>query len=254
LLLAVTLWNGVSAREERRRINTELLDALLAAGIEVECELDYTPAPAPLKKKRDAASEGRIAAAIIGESRCAENPPGGAVVLYYNDIGSLYFNARGGFVAEFDDGVPLGGGAEKVAARYMEKMGVPVFEINTFSEGNMTTVVITTACADLPVFNARVSFETENGVLYRVWGLAAVLASSSAEEEGVELPTALLTLAGEVRRGAVQLSRIISVTPGWVLEPDAFGGGRLVPGWRVEADTGVWFMNSATAQCNPAEW
>lgn len=171
--------------------------------------------------------------------------------------GSLTFSRGGRLDAALE--TPLRGrSAETDMKRRLRSMGCSVWQRQPGVRGSDGSYVLTAAQSLLgvPVFGASLTFTYRSGQLTEVSGLyfpETGTITRISEQSCITCADALTQiLASRDETGWVG-SRILSVSQGYLPAETATSALRFIPVWRVETDTGTFYVNGITREVRQTE-
>lgn len=200
--------------------------------------------------------EDAAAKALLGDGAARSSDATRYAAVYTSEAGRCEFSRAGGFYAALTDG-PHAGDAARHAKKFLHQMGYDAASVATTETDNISaTLTATQSLLGVPVFDQTLTLTYMDGALQTLSGSFFTGSDSItrvSESACVPCADALLALL----RGRDQLgwvgSRIDRVLQGYVYTETASGALRFVPGWRIETDTGAFFVNGITREVRAAQ-
>lgn len=252
-MLAPVAWDAVGAQLARRREISAAAEVLAARGIAVseDAELRGTRLDVCVVE-RDLEEEKRGADKVLGG--VTVNNQGGNIISYTGERGQAVFRGSGGFEILFEpEAVPVGSDAEATARGIARDLGISLqtgrdtAEVK-ISDGN-GSVRLFCQHNGARILGCSVTFTFANAHLMVVSGtrpLDSITADSQADT--LDVPTVLMR-ALELMTGSGQVcSRLEEVEMCYTLSSTVSGTGILAPVWRIETDTGDFYINGLTGK------
>lgn len=243
-LLIVVLSDDAQDRSARRETEASLTALLASNGIEVgeDAEL-LLDCPARCTVVRDMELERRRMQGLLGEHRSEDL--GGSIWFYSSDRGQAMMRGTGEMdllmtgetVARGDD--PVG-----AAKRMFSKAGVELYAAGAESD-NVTLCV---GWNGYPVYNALLSFEFSGERLYMVSGTMLFNQETDSDDAGMDSVSVLVRFVDLAKSEGFICSRLEALSPGYVLSVTMSGESTLTPVWRIETDTGDFYVNAVSGR------
>ena len=259
LLLALVL----PLQQERRQQEALAMENLqdLFERYEVSLHLESLPATESLytlefSPETDAALPA--VQSLLGEMVLAQDDSTQYLSLYRSDLGQCQISRSGQLEARL-----VGREAEsdlsQAVAKCLEDMGVEVASIsapNRVSAG-VYTVQAVQQLLGVPVFSSTVEFTFHNSVLTRVEGTVYFDTANLYRTDDVTcISCADALVAFLSNRDALGWvgSSVSGVTQGYLRTETASATlVRLIPGWQISTDTGLFWVNGITRQVSPLD-
>lgn len=249
---------GTQERNSARYQEQALADAVAVLernGIQLDAEqLPKELGLTAMTVEREQASEGELAAALLGE--CRVTYLGSGRYSYENASGTAEFRSGGNFSFSFTAPVQTTGaaGEEHHAKAVLEKIGFSPALASRREENGQVILTWYQTWKGLSVFSCQATLVYENGCLQSIVGrrLMGTPQSDPGEGESITLPTALLRILNGVTDLGDICSRITAMTPGYVLNT-ASEESRLIPVWYVNTDVGTYSLNALTGVLERAQ-
>ncbi len=228
---------------------TQAVEALGVQGIRVEqSALSGAEGLSPATVERDVAGEGKLAAALLGETAAGDNR-GGGLYLYQTDAGEVSVRPGGELSARLNDAPRLHTDDPAAhAAALLKKMGVEGEQSGvTRLEDGGAAVAFVQRWEGIPLFSCTAVFTYREGRLQAVDGVLLAFGTASGESGGVlTLPTALMRFLDGVRERGDVCSAIQSMEAGYRASQAASGVTRLTPCWHIATNTAEYYLDAAT--------
>lgn len=255
-LLALVIPSRREAAVRTQRIRDELRELYAGYGVTLDTELPTGQSPlTPLVMEADTAAQQTAALALLGAS--AREDADGQRGAYRAESGTCRFTHGGGFAASLS-GLRLDGEQlPRAAGQLLSEMGFACDgtpEMERVSAG-VYALTATQSILDTPVFSARLTLTCSNGVLTELSGtfLTGQAEPAADAQTGLACADALIAfLASRDSLGWVG-SSVVSVRQGYVQTETASATTiRLSPVWRIETDTGAFYIDGATGAVSAA--
>lgn len=257
LLLALLATRSLAARQTAREAWRDCISVFEKNGITLG--LDEAPEGeglAPLRAERDKTAEIAVAASFLGEVTVSE--PGGGVFLCNGALGEASFRAGGEFSVTLEGGALSADGqdAGSHALSLLKNMGLQTDAESLVTEetDGATLVSVSQAVSGVPVFSCTASFTYRNGSLMSVsgrWVLSEPRADSQSENLGSPMTALFLLLRHVISEGDV-CKEVTAVTAGYQVPATLSDPIKLTPVWRIETDTGLYYVNTESASVERA--
>ena len=225
--------------------------ALLAEnGIQVSEDVDLGERSLPLMTiTRDAAREAQMAGAVLGDASITD--AGGNILLYFGSRGEASFRGTGGLEMNIHSGEYVSRDVLDLARSFAADMGLETVEDpvgwNMDSSTLQGTLELCCSYEGVPVENCVLSFTFAGGDLLGVYGTRVLDSAEPAQSESsVDVPTVLMRFLQLVLDGGHVCSSLESLELCYNMRANAAGEGQLIPIWRIETDTGSFFINALT--------
>ena len=239
--LTFIVWGRVSDSVQNRRTLEDISGILGQNGVTVNAD-DMHSGPLLYEADilRDAGRERAIAAALLSD--VTQSDPGGSISRFESRTGSAVFSGTGEFTIELEgDEYPSNGNAPGVAKRLLRAMDMQYMEIESAQGGAGENVTAMVTHNGAGIFNCRIDFLFENGVLRQVRGRCPTgikyPADGSAQKTA---PTAMMEFLSDVISGNITCSIVTDVRSGYNAQFEIFSG-KLIPVWRIVTDNGTYY-------------
>lgn len=250
-LIGITVADKIESSSVRREAEELIVDILaergivLAGGVEAGADTLHSFA-----MKRDFNAEEKIVRALFG--RADSEDLGGNIIYYRGETGQATFRGTGEFDISFEAGaVTAEGDIVKTAKRVLKKLGLtPDRLVASESQGDeYTLLTLSYLYEDKAVYNSRVAFTFNDGNLLLISGRRILdTPSIQADEAPIDSITALMRFLDMVNKEGFVCSEIRALDAGYITNVSSVGGISLVPVWRIETDTGEYFINGLTGK------
>lgn len=246
-LLAVVISDRAQADRSSRETAKTVTALLKDGGISVSPDAKLLQSvPAVCSLTRDFTHEAEQMAALFGSSGVEDL--GGSIRFYRSDRGQAILRGTGEMDLLLTGGsVPLKGGREKTAEKFLERAGVATGLWHDLPEEERAEC----CCLwdGMPVFNARLACDFSGDNLFMVTG--TLLFSKETErstEDVMDAVSVLIRFVEIVRSEGFICSRLDALTPGYLVNVTVSGESSLTPVWHIETDTGELFINAITGK------
>lgn len=220
------------------------LEALYAANqlkLGSGVDLDQ-PVLSPLSLSRQGETEQAIASFLLGGATEPASQ-GGGIYSYEGDHGAIHFRAGGSF-----DGSSLTLAVDDITAfcqQFCQQFGYADLQVQIQNRTGSVTAI--QQVSGVPVAGCSLTLRFERGVLASVNGAHVSLEDAVPEPaERMNCVTALVRFLDYRNTAGVVCSEVTDVRCVYELQGGA--APRLLPMWRVETDTYVYFVNCATGE------
>lgn len=196
-----------------------------------------------LQISRDTSEEQKIADTLLGQTEMTDQ--GGGIYIYAGQNGQAEFRNGGKFDITFKPQVyGMTVNATTTARSLLRTMNVETLSVDTAGEAGNETVVAICSWKHQPIFNCRITFVFRDGSLARISGKhAANIVVTSNNTDMSSCATAIMHFLNDVKAGKYSCTQIKKVDPGYNFK--ATGDG-ITAVWRIETDTGVYYIDAVT--------
>ena len=200
--------------------------------------------------------EAAAAALLGGDARRQEGATRYAAA-YTSPDGRCEFSRAGGFEAALEGG-EAASDVHRHAEKLLREMGYSVWSLSwPVSDGEgVQEVTAEQSLLGVPVFDTALTLRYSDGVLTQISGTffpGGGNITRVSEEACISCADALIALLDSRDRLGWVGSRIERVQQGYVYTETAAGTLRFVPGWRIDTDTGAFFVSGATREVRAVE-
>lgn len=199
-----------------------------------------------LDTNRDSDKEQAIVESFLGQTTVVEQ--GGIITNYNGKNGQAVFRNSGEFELAFEPGVNMTTASIAAMTRQLlEKMELETSSVTvTGTDGNGVATVVCT-WKKHRIYNCRIKFVYTSGRLVEISGKYASDVTMTDEKVSMSSSaTALMHFLSAVRSDKYTCSAITAVEAGYYFVSAAYGEGRSNPVWRIETDTGVYYVDAVT--------
>lgn len=225
-----------------------LTEIFAGHGIELSEQIDVSAeAPEELILQRDMQSELSAVRSLLGSAEAYDQ--GGNVVHYSCRDGEARFRGTGEIEVIFTGSTRYSAqSVEQSAERVAKKLGVdPV--VRSVSEGDLTVVELGWCIDGNEVFNSSLELSFSEESLLLVLGERAFdRRTGSTGAEAMDCSTVLVSFIALMQENNLSCSKIIDVSPGYLMSVSVSGEALLTPAWRIETDLGVHCINAVTGK------
>lgn len=245
-LTGIVITDKTAAVAAVRAMKNDLFEIMSQNGVRLSADADIeSPSLPKYIMFRDLAEEKQTAEKVIGKSSAADL--GGNVLYYSSDTGKATFRGTGEFDVSFEPGkFPIEDNAEQTAKNVLGKMGLTALDMLTESSREITTVTVFYAFNRIPVCNAGIVFTFSESSLIFISGQRPPGKPRIAEEPAFGAVTILMRFIDLINTEGYVCSEISSLTTCFTINDTAPGGVVLVPIWKIETDSGDYYINGLT--------
>ena len=251
-LLIIVLGNMREASRAQSYREETIISVLAKNGISVSEDVSFsTPVLEEKHLRRDLGSERRGINALLGYTMVEYQ--GGSIYHYSGSGGRASFSGSGEFEILLNPGV-IAKGADLVSSAQsaLRMLGIrssaacPV----VIEEGENTIVVLTSAFGNVEIYNALLRFEFNSDYLERITGRRPldIVYASHRLTRYVDGVTALMNFLQSIHESGDICSEIRSLNLGYFLSNEVSGKFILRPVWRVETDTGIFYIDKSSGR------
>lgn len=247
-LLVVVLGDSASARRSRRETEASLTALLSENGIAVAPEAELVrDCPAQCTVTRDLDLEQRRVRGFLGSFNAADQ--GGSIWYYESPKGQIVMRGTGEMEMLLSgEGAQRGGDPERAAEKLFSGAGVELFPTGIGS-GRDDRVLRCCGWNGFPVFNAVMTLDFSGNRLYMASGTMVFnRETASSPDAGMDSVSALVRFLELKNSQGIICSRLTGLTPGYDIDVTLSGESTLTPVWRVETDTGNFYVNAVTGR------
>jgi len=247
VLLSISIYD---ARQSNAIDKTELRAAeniLAKNGISVDdgVKLNKT-APRGCSVVRDGEQEQNNVCHLIGKGNTEDL---GGNIRYYNSAnGQASCRGTGEMDMLLEPGtVKSGKDVSKTALRTLEKLGLSGDGklIDVIGDGNSYTVSVCCTWDNNTVYNAKMQFSFAGERLIMISGTRVFdVRTETSIVEPMNYTTAILRFIEIINENGYICSKITGFDAGYIMSVAVSGESVLTPVWRIETDTGVYYVNA----------
>lgn len=244
--LASFLWQLAADHTKKTEALVNLSTLMKKNGIYIDIEnIREGGELAELRISRDAAGEQKLADTLLGQTQKTEQ--GGIIFTYTgkSENDRAVFKNGGEFEVTFSAHVyDITVNAAATAKSLLHAMNIETMLVEASAASGSETVTAVCSWNHEPIFNCCITFEFIDGSLARIKGkyVSDITATSNTTDMS-SCATALIHLLNEKKADKISYTQIIKVEPGYNLK--SLGDG-LVAVWRVETNTGVYYVDAVT--------
>ncbi len=246
--LAFFLGRIIKEHSIKKEALTHLSILFLRNGIELEAgNIREGGELAELLITRDTAEEQKLAETLLGPVDMTEN---GGIYTYTGKKGQAVFRSGGAFDIQFSEHVYDSiTGARNTAKSILQTMGIETAAPVAAGEKGNETVEAVCSWERQPIFNCRIRFVFKDGSLAVIRGTYAANMKASARKTNMSsCATSMMYFLNEVKNDKISCVRILSVEPGYMLKA---AGDVISAVWRVDTDSGVYYVDTGTGNIEP---
>ena len=256
--LSVFAWGAYRDNAVKKQMYRELStlmqqnDILLDTG-----NINETGEMFRLDTNRDSSQEQRLVEALLGGETVAQQGGGGVITAYIGESGEAEFRTGGEFDVVFTkDIISSGDNVESMTKELLQIMSVEAASIEIAETEETVTATAMCAWNDYSVFDCSIQFTYINGGLKEISG--KYISNIRKTDEKTQMSTssaatALTRFLYEViKEEKFECLAITDVSPGYRFVAAVYGDGSLRPVWRIEADSGVFFVDAVTGDVEQA--
>lgn len=251
-LLAIVLMDINEAKAAGKQAELSVISILDQNGIRLDESVDIsTDTPGTYVLRRDLDEEKKLVRKILGRTYIEDM--GGNIYYYRSETGQASYRGTGEFDYLLDAGeILMGKDAVRTAKKILSKMGVNPAMNNDFVEvseiNGSTSVVLTCSWNGSYVFDNKVSFLFSNDSLILISGRRVFDSQISSGDPSLDALTILMRFLDLVKTEGHVSSVISGLTPGYVMNVTSSSVSELMPVWRIETDSGVYFLDGITGE------
>lgn len=255
LLALVTIREGKSAhsQEETREGIIAFLEKNEIAFLPET--LPEQPALSPLTVTRSRDHERAMAEALLGAAR-REDMGGSVRVVYTGAGGTAAFTSDGHFdftLAE-DTRTAAGDGLTRDGADCLALLGLQAMLVETRTDGTETCLDYLQTWEGVPLFSCPITLTYQDGALRRMEGIYLDGTAAPAAGDPLDPPTVLLRFLAGMNDAGYVCSRIDGMTSGYLSSVSAARPVvQLSPVWRIDTDTGAYYVDALTGALSRVE-
>jgi hypothetical protein len=254
-LLTIVIADSSAAARTAAAAEAHVTEVLAQNGITVGRDVDLdAAAPGAVVLRRDLDAEQSAVAHLIG--RVTTEDLGGNIIYYGGEKGQAKFRGTGEFDISLNHGaVETGTDPVQTAKNVLSKLGMDAADTLApvdLNSGDFFTITLTCAWQGGAIFNGQVTFTFAADSLLLISGRRAMdTVSSRSEEETLDAPTVLMRFLDLIRSEGHVCTELRSMTPGYAMSVSVSGDGTLYPVWRIETDSGEYYINGLTGRAEP---
>jgi hypothetical protein len=255
--LAVIIIDTVAdARSEREAIEN-VCTVLRSGGIMISPESIRTGSTLrTMRTAREYGAEAAIARAVLGPTEMTV----AGVIYHYESAerGIAVFFSGGDFEIHVNEGVITNtGGTLRTVRRLLRDMGLETSELRSTESPGGETVTAVSAFRGASIINCTIEFYFTGASLETVRGRYVAGAEPAEDSFGIsQVGTALIGFLAAVRNDAredIVCTHILSVEAGFQHHVvGSFGEGVIAPVWLITTDAGLFIVDGATGEIQPA--
>lgn len=222
-----------------------IVEILTARGIGIDpgFVLPDTQALPVLQADRSRVEEDKFAYGLLGEDAISSEQASGSTVRYTSDRGTLEWRdggaVSGTIVPEVYTQPADDKQTKEQAERLLTQAGLTTSNLTLAVNGQTVTASFPTA--GVPVFNRVITltFEKEQILLSGVWTFGMPYITKSGNYVTFAAADALFILIS-----GTEIEQITGMEQGFLLSESGGGRVQLTPGWRINTNTGSFFVDS----------
>lgn len=250
VLLSVFIADYARERELENSAVEGAIELLAENGISVAGDVDLSQRSLTvLSASRDTQLEAAHVSNVLGET--AVTDLGGNILRYAGERGEANFRGTGSFemliyVNDLQDETPLEQ-ARTVAERLGLNTAREPFSYDIDEDTMDGTLDLVCSVDSAAVVNCRLNFTFAAGNLRMVMGTRVLdNVAASSGESALDVPTVLMRFLSLVLERGHICSSLEGLELCYVMSANAAGDGELTPVWRVDTDTGSFYINAVT--------
>ena len=253
-LLTIVIMDGGAAARTAAAAESCAVEVLAQNGIAVSPEADLRAEPLQeIVLRRDLEAEQRAVTRLLG--KVTTEDLGGNILYYSGENGEASFRGTGEFDISLSQGaVETGADPVQTAEGVLSKLGMdpadlPLAELMTPASGEAFTLTFTCAWKGSAIFNGQVTFTFTRDSLLLISGRRAMdTVVSRAETGALDVSTILMRFLDLIRSEGHVCTELRGLTPGYTMNASVSGDGTLCPVWRIETDSGEYYINGLTGR------
>ncbi len=242
--LVIFLIGHTESGKLERQAKEDIVSIFAAAGV----SLDISKIPGNIslgyyKLARDTGGEKLIAETLLGAKDMVSE--GGNIYRYANVLGEAVFRPSGEFEVYFTSGKQFEDASPKALVAYLKNMGFAANIKNVATEASGgESYVFGLEYAGLRIFNASVVMRFEAGKLVSVSGRRPASAPQYSDSAIMNVSGALISFINGIRDIDPSCREIRNVSAGYLINEHAAGSFEMLPVWRIEANSGGYYVNA----------
>ena len=256
--LAVFGWGLYRDNAVKKQMYDELYALMMQNGILLDTgNIHETGEMFYLDTSRNSDEEQRLAEALLGVTTAVDQGGAGVITTYIGGSGEAEFRTGGEFSIQFSQAVfTAGDNAESATRKILQSMGVETKDVEVVKTEDAVTATAVCAWNDYRIFDCGIQFVYKDGSLEEVSG--QYIATIQKTDEKTEMSTssaatALMRLLYAVKKEEkYDCLVIMDVSPGYKFAATVYGDGSLRPVWRIQADTGAFYVDAQTGDVEQA--
>ena len=249
-LLIVVLRDYGEGRRSRRETEAALSALLSESGMEAGPGLELLQdCPPPCAVTRNLELERQRIRGLLGRNFSSLDQ-GGSIWFYESGRGQIVMRGTGEMTMLLTGETIMGSGdPERAAQRLFAGTDVPLFPVRAEAAGGDGKVRLCCGWNGRPVFNAALDFDFSGDRLYMVSGTMVFTEETGTETgAGMDSVSALVRFLENSSAEGIICSRLDGLTPGYYVNITMSGESELTPVWRIETDTGDFYLNAVTGR------
>ncbi len=227
-----------------RQARDDIISLFSAAGISVDTSV--IPSDSSIgyyKMTRDLEIEKLIAGTMLGTKDMTA--AGGGVYHYSNILGEAVFYPQGDFSVTLTTGKVLKDTSNATIEKFLKDMNIDAVVDSSMPDaaGTGKTVYLYCIFNKTRIMNARLAMVFEGEKLIYVSGKRPGAAPVYADAKIMSVKTALLSFLNGIKSLDPYCKKINCVSASYHISDDGSDGAVLLPVWRVETDSGNYYVN-----------
>lgn len=251
ILLSVFVSDTLRERAQRSGAVEGAVQLLAENGISVAEDVDLSEREIEtLSLARDTEHEERMVTNVLGNAAVSDQ--GGNILLYFGSRGEAGFRGTGGVEMNLHSGEYSARGDLTGCARgFARSLGLrtvsePV-SLNLDEDSDEGTLELCCSYDGVRVINCVLSFTFADGELLGVYGTRVLdTVTGERQQELIDVPTVLTRFLSLVLENGHVCSSLDELELCYNMQANAAGEATLTPVWRIETDTGEFFINAVT--------
>lgn len=255
-LLILVVPGRLAARQQREALRNELVALYAGYGLTLpEGNLPEGQDLHLLEAQYDAEVALTAARALLGEQVLSESESGSYQTTYTSAGGKCTIR-RDSLSAALAPGSAVSGSLRTATRKTLSRMGFAIDTLGSpVSEGTVNTLTARQSIAGAPVFSCELTFTYKGGVLQSVSGgycPASRTLTAIGTEVSISCADALVAFLNSMEQTGWVGSAITAIEQGYLLAESAGASTvQLIPIWRLDTDTGTFFVHGITGEVSP---
>ena len=252
-LLILVVPGRLAAQQQREALRNELVALYAGYGLTLpEGNLPEGQDLHLLEAQYDAEVALTAARALLGEQVLSESESGSYQTTYTSSGGKCTIR-RDSLSAALARGSAVSGSLRTATRKTLSHMGFAIDKLSSpVSEGAVNTLTARQSIAGAPVFSCELTFTYKASVLQSVSGgycPASKTLTAIGTEVSISCADALVAFLNSMEQTGWVGSAITSIEQGYLLAESAGASTvQLIPVWRLDTDTGTFYVHGITRE------
>lgn len=241
VLFLIGRWE--SGKLERKAKN-DIISLFSTVGISIDASaIPSDSSVGYYKITRDLDSEKFVADKMLGTNDITA--VGGNVYQYSNILGEATFYPQGDFSVTLTNGKALKDTSNAAIEKFLKDLKIDATVDIIASDVSESTKTVYLYCIfnKTKIMNARLAMVFEGEKLISISGKRLVATPAYADAKIMGVKTALIYFLNGIKSLNPNCKKISCVSASYHISDDGAGGAVLLPVWRVETDSGNYYVN-----------